>query len=137
MIGGMLVLIATNETQGDHPGDHAGTVEGELVAPAAAGCGSPGRCGCGRGFPGLGSARSTTTAMVVDRPELSEDDVWRALAAWLEREGAHEELDDDAFSAIVDEHLACLRVIGESFAEGTVVSRWGTKVYARPAADAA
>ena len=60
----MLVLIATNELQGTAPDDYAWTVEGELVTPVATECASADRCGCARGFPGLESARATTTAMV-------------------------------------------------------------------------
>lgn len=137
MIGGMLVLIATNETQGDHPGDYAWTVEGELVTPVAAECCSPGECGCGRGFPGLVSARATTTAMVADRPGLTEADLHEAVYDSLDRGGWADHLDDDEFGALVDDHLDCIAAVCESFTVGTIVSRWGNKVYARPTAAAA
>ncbi len=133
----MKVLIATNETQGDHPGDYAWTVDGELVTPVAAECCSPGTCGCGRGFPGLASGKATTTAIVVDRPELTEDDLRDAVWDSLERCGWADHLDDDEFGELVDEHLDCIAAVCENFPVGTVVSRWGSKVYARPASAAA
>lgn len=133
----MKVLIACNDTQGDHAGDYAWTVEGELVTPVVSECSRPGTCGCGRGFPGLASARATTTAMVVDRPDLHRDDVWDAIADSLERDGWSDDLDDDEFSELVDEHLECIEIVCRSFPVGSVVSRWGTKVYARTSAKAA
>lgn len=133
----MKVLIATNETQGDHPGDYAWTVEGELVTPVAVECASPARCGCGRGFPGLASTKATTTAMVVDRPDLDRDEVWDALYDSLSRDGWADHLDDDEFEALVDEHLWCIETVCASFAVGDVLSRWGTKVYRRDLSAAA
>jgi len=50
----MLVLVATNETQGRSPHDFAYTVEGELVSAVATECRNH-DCGCNRGFPGLAS----------------------------------------------------------------------------------
>lgn len=137
MIGAMLVLIATNETQGDQPGDFAHAVDGELVTPVGAECCSPATCGCGRGFPGLASARATTIAMVVDRPELTEQDLRDAVWESLDRGGWADHLDDDEFDALVDDHLDCIATVCEGFPVGTVVSRWGSKVYPRPSARAA
>lgn len=133
----MKVLIACNDTQGDHPGDYAWTVEGEIVTPVTSSCCSPGSCGCGRGFPGLSSARATTTAMVVDRPELHRDELWDAIADSLDRGGWSDDLDDDEFHELVDEHLECIEIVCRSFPVGSVVSRWGNKVYARSLARAA
>ena len=133
----MKVLIATHETQGDHPGDYTWTVEGELVTPVTAECCSPATCGCGRGFPGLASCRATTTAMVVERPDLDADEVWAALYDSLSRDGWADHLDDTEFEALVDEHLWCIETVCSSFPVGTVVSRWGTKVYSRQASAAA
>ena len=86
----MLVLIATNEQQGSDPADYSFTVEGELVTPLANECASGGQCGCNRGFPGLASGFATTTAMVVDRPGVTEDDLRDAVfgldgPGWLDR----------------------------------------------------
>ena len=66
----MKVLVATDAGQGEAPDDYCWTLEGELVTPLVAECARPQRCGCGRGFPGFGSARATTTAMVVDLPHI-------------------------------------------------------------------
>jgi hypothetical protein len=133
----MRVLVATKQTQGSQPGDYAATVEGELVTPVAAECDSPRTCGCGRGFPGLASNRATTTAMVVDRPDLDPDEVRDAIEDSLERGGWLDHLDDDEVEALLDEHMICIDTVCSAFPVGTVVSRWGAKVYSRPTAAAA
>lgn len=157
----MLVLIATNQLQGTAPDDYAWTVEGELVTPVATECADGDRCGCARGFPGLASARATTTAMVVDRPGVTERDLREALFDWLDRGGwidlleraaversiaaGHDgclgvsELDDvdAAVDAIIDEHVELIGEVCAAFPEGTVVERHGLRVMARSAPFAA
>jgi hypothetical protein len=133
----MRVLVATNETQGSQPGDYAWTVEGELVTAVAVECCTPRTCGCGRGFPGLASSRATTTAMVVDRPDLDAEQVRGAIEDSLERGGWLDALDDEEIDELVEEHLICIGAVWSSFAVGTVVSRWGANVYSRPAVAAA
>ncbi|WP_354501952.1 hypothetical protein [Mycetocola sp. 2940] len=44
-------------------------------------------CGCSRGFAGVASARATTTAKVVDLPELSIESYTVALRAGLVAQG--------------------------------------------------
>ena len=143
----MLVLIATNELQGANADDYSFTVEGELVTPLAAECASGERCGCNRGFPGLASSFATTTAMVVDRPGVSEGDLRDAVFDWLDRSGwidlfeqtAMERSDasddqfdtdddiDDLIEAIIDEHVDCIHEICSTYPVGTVVVRRGTR----------
>ena len=147
----MLVLIATNELQGTNPDDYSFTVEGELVTPLAAECTSGERCGCNRGFPGLASSFATTTAMVVDRPGVTEDDLRDAVFDWLDRSGwidlfeetakersnaSNDRFDpdgdvDDMIEAIIDEHVACIDIICSTYPVGTVVVRRGTQVMTR------
>ncbi len=82
----MRVLVATDEGQGTRAGDFCWTVEGEIVlAGPVLECCDPHGCGCGRGFPSLGSARSTTTAMVVERAGIEAADLRRAIRDSLER----------------------------------------------------
>ena len=149
----MLVLIATNELQGTTPGDYSFTVEGELVTPLAAECASGERCGCSRGFPGLASGFATTTAMVVDRPGVTENDLRDAVFDWLDRTGwidlledtSHERaassidsdefgLDDDVddlIESIIDEHVDCIHGVCSAYPIGTVVVRLGDLVMTR------
>jgi hypothetical protein len=147
----MLVLIATNELQGSDPGDYSFTVEGELVTPLAAECASGERCGCNRGFPGLASGFATTTAMVVDRPSVTEDDLRDAVFDWMDRSGwielfesaAQERADandgvtdpnddvDDLIESVIDEHVDCIHEICRTYPEGSVVTRRGTLVMTR------
>jgi hypothetical protein len=133
----MKVLVATTQSQGELPGDYSWTVEGELVTPVVLECASPGKCGCGRGFPGLASARATTTAMVVDRPDLDRDEVWNAIYDSLERDGWFDHLDPDEAEEVVDEHVHCIDIVCASYPVGTVVGRWGTKVWSRALSAAA
>jgi hypothetical protein len=151
----MLVLIATNELQGTVPGDYAWTVEGELVTPVVTECSSGDACGCRRGFPGLASSRATTTAMVVDRPGITEADLRDAIEQWLDRSGwirlieeaaversfaaglggclgsAEEDEIDDMIGALVDEHVDMIGDVCSAFPVGTVVVRRGDLVSAR------
>jgi hypothetical protein len=133
----MKVLVATNRTQGTQPGDYAGTVEGELVTALAVECDSPRTCGCGRGFPGLASSRATTTALVVDLPHVDRDALADALESSLERGGWLDHLDDDEADELVEAHLEAIEIVCAHYPVGTVVSRWGGKVYSRPSAAAA
>jgi hypothetical protein len=137
----MLVLIATNELQGTAPGDYAWTVEGELVTPVATECAEGERCGCNRGFPGLASGMATTTAMVVERPGVTEADLRDAVHDWLERGGWIELLEqtgmsdpdeiDSIVNAVIDEHLDMILEVCDAYPEGTVVTRFGQFVAAR------
>jgi hypothetical protein len=137
----MLVLIATNELQGTAPGDYAWTVEGELVTPLATECAEGERCGCNRGFPGLASGMATTTAMVVERPGVTEADLRDAVSDWLERGGWIELLEqtgisapdeiDSIVNAVIDEHIDMILEVCEAYPEGTVVTRFGQFVAAR------
>jgi hypothetical protein len=135
----MLVLVATTELQGITPGDYSWTVDGELVTPVAAECSSPGRCGCGRGFPGMASSRATTTAMVVDRPHISAEDLRDVARGFLERDGwldllrqsDEAEEADVIFEEIVDEHVEMIEQVCTSFEVGTVIERDGTLVRER------
>jgi len=147
----MLVLVATNELQGASPGDYSFTVEGELVTPVAHECASGERCGCNRGFPGLASGVATTTAMVVDRPGVTEDDLRDAVFDWMDRCGwidlfestARERADanngvidpdddvDDLIESVIDEHVDGMYEVCRTYPEGTVVTRRGTLVMTR------
>jgi hypothetical protein len=147
----MLVLIATNELQGTARSDYSFTVEGELVTPLATECARGEQCGCRRGFPGLASARATTTAMVVERPGITEHDLRDAVYDWLDRGGwidlleENERVGDDAdhddlidawtvqtiVEGMIDEHVEMIAQVCAGFPVGTVVVRHGSLVAAR------
>lgn len=69
----MRLLVATHRGQGDHPGDYCLAVDGEPVTPLLPDCTVGDMCGCRRGFDGLHTDRATTTALVVERTDLSHD----------------------------------------------------------------
>ncbi|MEP1126025.1 MAG: hypothetical protein ABJH68_19255 [Ilumatobacter sp.] len=143
----MRVLVATDELQGSARSDDAHAVEGELVLLEVARCSGPRRCGCGRGWRAMASRRATTTAMVVDRPHLSETDLRDTVADWLDTTGwvdlfrgateaddgsAGPDVDvDEMLDAMVDEHVALVAEVCASFPVGTVLERDGTVVRAR------
>ena len=151
----MLVLIATHEFQGTAPGDYSHTVDGELVTAVVTQCGSSDRCGCNRGFPGLASAKATTTAMIVDRPGVSEGDLRDAIHDWLDRGGwidliepttdERNDLDedgpfehvDDAVEDMINDHLDMITEVCASFPVGTVLSRRDQFISSRPMPTAA
>jgi len=151
----MLVLVATNELQGVASDDYTCTVEGELVTPVATECRNGDTCGCTRGFPGLASGKATTTAMVVDRPGVTEQDVREAIYDWLDRGGWIDLLEDTAVDrsvaaghggcvsvtdldeidlivdGIIEEHVEMITGVCTAYPEGTVVVRHGALVTAR------
>ena len=151
----MLVLIATDDVQ-HHP--HARpdrAIDGELVAPVVVPCHDPNCESCGHAWFGLVSHGPTETAMVVDRPGVTEADLRRRIHDWLDCQGVidvivdaaerggytvdGERVDDPvaAVAELVDEHVREIRMICASYPVGTVVSRFGSLVSASGLADAA
>ena len=151
----MRVLVATNELQGQTPGDYAHTPAGELVTATVTQCDCP-DCGCDRGFAGLSSHRATTTAMVVENPHITTTDLrdvvyeYLVCGGWLDllrdaaeaKYGDSDDDDDDdvlcglddpdaALDELVDEHLDLIAFICNRFEPGTVISRSGTLVWSR------
>jgi hypothetical protein len=129
----MKVLVATAEGQGTRDGDYCWALEGELVlAGPLLECCEPGACGCGRGFPGLGSARATTTAMVAERPELGVAELARAVEDSLERQGWLHGLSPGEVAALVDGEVAMVQRAAAAFPDGAVLARDGDRVWRRP-----
>jgi hypothetical protein len=151
----MLVLVATQDPHGTLPTDRHFAVDGELVVPVVLECPDTHCDVCARAWFGLVSHAGTTTAMVADRPGVSEADLRRAIHAWLDHQGTVDlivqaaeqgdyEVDgrliDDPVAAVadlVDAHVDTIRTICSEFALGTTVSRMGTLVSPRIVAKAA
>jgi hypothetical protein len=128
----MRVLIATGEGQGTRACDYCWTVEGELVLPGPLlECHEPQRCGCGRGFPGLASARATTTAMVVERAGIGPDDVRRAIRDSLERQGWLRGLSAADVAVLVDDAARSISWTAARFPLGAVLACGGGEVWQR------
>lgn len=131
------VLVASSEGQGDVEGDYSWRVDGELVYVQGLACSNP-ACGCDRGFAGMSSSRATTTAQVVDRPDLSDDEVRQALADSLDRGGWIDQNDGSAETAafIADLYASLVEII-DGGQVGSLVRRRGDWIfYDRPAAAA-
>ncbi|MCU1360285.1 MAG: hypothetical protein JWN99_1574 [Ilumatobacteraceae bacterium] len=127
----MRVLIATRRTQGAVAGDYCWALEGELVTPVTASCGSPDSCGCGRGFPGLASSRATTTAMVVERAQLNPDNLRLALRDSLDRGGWLQWSTDLEIDELLDAHVDAIAMVCHHFEAGAVVGRRDDAVFIR------
>ena len=87
----MKLLTATSRTQGQKDNDFNWCVEGELVIAGPFVCDRDaqdpdGGCGCGRAFAGLGSGKSTTTAVVADL-DFTREDAEEAIRAAIEQPG--------------------------------------------------
>jgi hypothetical protein len=128
----MKVLVATAEGQGTREGDYCWALEGELVlAGPLLECCEPATCGCGRGFPGLASARATTTAMVGDRPELGPGDLRRAIRDSLDRQGWLGNLQPGEDEALVEAEAELVQRAAAAFPAGAVLSRAGDRIWQR------
>ena len=150
----MLVLIAT-ESHTVTPSDHHHAVDGELVAPVVLDCIDEHCDVFSRAWFGLVSHGGTTTAMVVDRPGVTEATLRTRVHAWLDCNGtvdlvaqaaergeyevAGQAIDDPvaAVAELVDAHVEEIRAICANFPIGTVVSRMGQLVAPRSWSDAA
>lgn len=89
----MLLLTATRDTQGQHPGDFCEAIEGELVV-VFSDCHVDAhqdqlRCreGCPARFFGLNSHKATTTAKIRS-VEISPDEFAAAIAGYAESRGS-------------------------------------------------
>ncbi len=128
------VLVATTEGQGERDDDYAWAVDGELVYIPGVECFNS-RCGCSRGFAGMASAKATTTALVVDRADISANDLSNALADSLERQGwltGHwSEDDEDLFRDLFQRIL----LAATHFPPGSIIERDGDYVRLRARAE--
>ena len=124
------LLVATTKGQGQRSDDYAWAVDGELVYVPDNDCSNP-KCGCERGFAGLASSKSTTTALVVDRPDISEGLLFELLDDAMERQGwigSPRDPSDDEFMEYM-----FLRVViaANAYPTGTVLQRKGDKLLRR------
>jgi hypothetical protein len=130
----MKVLVATAATQGTRPSDVCAATAGELVRPPAVEHpGEPaddGACGCRRCLVGVDSGQPTTTVQVADRPDLTLDELRRAVLASLHRAGAARpgDCDSETWAAAVAAELVDWAA---RFEVGTVLERRAATLRAR------
>lgn len=123
------VLEATRATQGSRDDDYNWTVDGELVFVPFIDC-SDERCGCTRGFAGMTSHRATTTARIVDRPGLDDEEYFEVLIDGMESQG-YVIRGDDLLEDAVDEVVSAVQALGSVLGPGTVVGRSGMSLMVR------
>lgn len=128
----MLVLEATDHLQGRRATDYHWATNGELVYLTFQECSCP-DCGCTRSFAGLDSHRPTTTARVVERPDLTIEELARRLAVslheggWLATPDPGDELVSELANEIVELSAGFVR-----HGLGAVIEREGEIVAHRP-----
>jgi hypothetical protein len=120
----MKVITATAATQGRRDNDYNWCIEGELVVFPVVICrrdrdDPDGPCGCGRGWCGANSSRSTTTASVRDLP-LSRAEYVEAVRSCLEHDGWWPEVVDT--QGVLAMARGLLMVAG-SYPVGTVLEK--------------
>ena len=128
----MKMLVATAATQGQRFNDYHWCIEGELVRIGEV-CprdqdDPDGGCGCGRGFGGLNSHRSTTTARIADLP-LSRADYVEAIRSSLQQQGW-----DPCESCATREAVELAALVAD-LPVGTVVERRLNELVIRSLAD--
>ncbi|MCU1394478.1 MAG: hypothetical protein JWM34_2906 [Ilumatobacteraceae bacterium] len=126
----MKVLVATHITQGEDADDYCWTVDGELVSPIGLVCNNV-NCGCSRGFPGLGSSRATTTALVVDLPHIGWRELTDAVNDSLHRGGWLDHAPIRSQITMIESQVDAIIEVAQAYPVGTVVCRDGDEIYAR------
>ncbi len=116
----MKVLVATRKTQGRAADDFAWTDDGELVRIWDCPCVD--RCAV---FGGIETHRATTTAELVERPDLDPNTMAYILRRDLFNQGWAQPLDDATIDEWVQEDLAFMMAVAEVFEPGTVLERGG------------
>jgi hypothetical protein len=142
----MRVLIAVNNQrrlQTHRPGE---AVDGEIVTPVVLECTEPASCPCDHSWAGLATGGFSALAEVADRPNMTEAQLRRAIHGLLDDVGVIGglietiEADDVALDGgqcddpvwaierMIDDHVAQIEAICESFPIGAVLSRLGDLV---------
>jgi hypothetical protein len=128
----MKVLVVTRTAQGRRLNDFCHAEEGELACFGSE-CSSgeaDDACGCHRSFIGMKTRKGTTTAVVVDRPDLTQEDLEREVRVSLDRSGFLSLLAEEA-EATVREEAAELARLAAQFTVGAVLEKRGDAVQVR------
>ena len=127
----MLIFEATDQMQGQRDSDYHHARNTELVYLPPIDC-SDSACGCKLGFAGFDSHRATTTAMVVERPDMDIQELCRQLAASLHDGGWIDSTspDHELVAMLADEIVQLATRYGE-YGVGTVIERDGNDLMLR------
>lgn len=121
------VLVATTEAQGNRTDDYASAVDGELVYVPVT--------GCERSFAGMASNLGTTTAMVVERLDLSVEHLWTALSDSLTRQGRVTEEWTDEDNELFRRLFQRMLTTASHFPIGSIIEREGERIRRRAQAE--
>lgn len=135
----MKYLVTTKETQGQRKNDFCFVEEGEVVLIPVDRCdkdrGNPdGPCGCWRSWVGVTSRKGTTTAKVVDDPEMTEERMLNILVDYLTAYFSYLPAPMEVIpkeTEVYYEQIQWMLDIIKDTPEGTVVELRGDYIYAR------
>jgi hypothetical protein len=116
----MRIIVATNERQGERPGDFCEADEGEIVIPVLCD-GTHDGCSCDRLFIGVRTGKDTTTAAVVES-DMSAEEYRSAIS---ESELIREYTELGMSPRVARRHADELLQLARQFAAGAVIERKG------------
>jgi len=124
----MLVFEATDRLQGVRDDDYHHAWTGELVYLPVVDCASQ-ACGCMRGFAGFDSHRATTTAIVVERPSMTVEQLAKALAVSLDSGGWIDTPDPaDPLVSLLTTEIVELAASYGRYGPGVIIERNGEEL---------
>lgn len=128
----MKVLVSTKLTQGTRSNDFCEISEGEIVTFGAQ-CGNDidASCGCGRSMVGVISGRRTTTMKIVEKTDLTVDQLKALIRQYLKKEGWLTKMSDESIETMVNEEALEIANISESFCVGDIVEVRGDVLQTR------
>ena len=128
----MKVLVATSETQGQRESDFCHTDHHEIVGFPSECDGQQidGRCGCRRCMTGMITGRPTTTMTVIDDPTVTEASLKDSLRQRMIAD-KWDVLPSADLQAIIDEDVAILIDLANTFQVGAIVERRGDQFQTR------
>jgi hypothetical protein len=125
----MKVLVATSRSQGSEEGDYCWTSEGEVVRLVDC---PDDYCRCSA-FGGVESHRATTTALVIERPDLDPGSLFHLFRQDWVNQGWAEHMPVPELEEAITAEIAELVLLLRDLAPGTVVERTPANLRVRQA----
>lgn len=128
----MKILVSTKLTQGIRKNDFCEIHEGEIVTFGAL-CDNDidASCGCGRSMVGVISGRRTTTMKVVEKPDLTVEQLKAIIRQYLKKEGWLTKVSAEDVEKRVNDEALEISSVAENFSVGEIVEVRGDIVQNR------
>jgi hypothetical protein len=127
VLSAVKVLIATAVGQGQSEADYCWTTDGELVRLYDC---PDDYCRCS-GFGGIESHKGTSTAQVVERPDLDPSTLLQLFRRDMENQGYAQYLTDEEINESIVGELAEFVMALRDVSPGEIVERWGSGIRVR------